>query len=94
MNSHASYKAEPRMVLIFKEARSIMTTIENNITEAQQNELAAARQSLAEKDKQIQELKIRIGVLEDLLSHLSAQRAPQTQTQRILKPAPRRWNVR
>jgi hypothetical protein len=72
----------------------MMTSIQDNPTDVQQNALAVAQALLEEKEAQIQALKLRIGVLEDLLSKLSAHRVPQAQQQRALKPAPKRWSVR
>jgi len=73
-----------------------MNTLEQDATEFRLNSLAIAEQSLRDKDKQIQELRNRVEILENLLTRLSSQRVPlpQAQPQGPLTPAPRRWSVR
>ena len=73
-----------------------MNTIDQDVEEVITNTLAIAGQSLAEKIGEIQTLRTRIAVLEELLNRASGQRQlqPQLQPSNATRPAPRRWSVR
>ena len=73
-----------------------MNAIEENAEEFRLNTLAIAGQSLEEKEKKIEELRIRVEQLQILLTRLSSPQVyvPHPQPAPAVRPAPRRWSVR
>jgi len=68
----------------------------NDVDELLTSQLAIARQSLEDKDREILKLATRVELLENMLNRASAQRNsyPQPQPMPAIKVTPRRWAVR
>lgn len=69
------------------------TPIKDELTADTPDEASMLQKQLEAKDEEIKTLKLRIDVLENLLSKVSAQRVPLPAIA-THKPAPRRWSVR